>query len=70
MGDDRVIRTPDQRVRVFVGSTLGELAAERVVVRRAIEQLSLTPVMFELGAPGHTRRECSTGRTSNKATSS
>jgi hypothetical protein len=24
-----VIRTPDQRVRVFVGSTMGELADER-----------------------------------------
>jgi hypothetical protein len=25
-----VIRTPDQRLRVFVSSTLGELAAERL----------------------------------------
>jgi hypothetical protein len=44
------IRTPDQRLRVFVSSTLGELADERQVVRRAIETLRLTPVMFELGA--------------------
>jgi predicted ATPase len=52
-----VIRTPDQRVRVFVSSTLDELAPERVAVRRAIEQLHLTPVMFELGARPHPPRE-------------
>jgi predicted ATPase len=44
------IRTPDQRVRVFVSSTLRELAAERQAVAAAITQLRLTPVMFELGA--------------------
>jgi predicted ATPase len=44
------IRTPDQRLRVFVSSALTELADERVAVRRAIETLRLTPVMFELGA--------------------
>jgi len=27
--DDTAIRTPDQRLRVFVSSTLGELADER-----------------------------------------
>lgn len=47
------IRTPDQRVRVFVSSTLGELATERAAARNAIEQLRLTPVMFELGARPH-----------------
>jgi class 3 adenylate cyclase len=47
------IRTPDQRLRVFVSSTLGELAPERAVVRDAIEALRLTPVMFELGARPH-----------------
>jgi predicted ATPase len=51
------IRTPDQRVRVFVSSTLGELASERAVVRAAIESLRLTPVMFELGARPHPPRE-------------
>jgi hypothetical protein len=45
-----VIHTPDQRVRVFVSSTMQELAAERLAVREAIEGLRLTPVMFELGA--------------------
>jgi predicted ATPase len=51
-----VIRTPDQRLRVFVSSTLGELAPERQVARRAIEALRLTPVMFELGARPHPAR--------------
>ncbi|HVD23404.1 MAG TPA: DUF4062 domain-containing protein, partial [Lapillicoccus sp.] len=44
------IQTPDQRVRVFVSSTMQELAPERHAVREAIESLHLTPVMFELGA--------------------
>jgi len=47
------IRTPDQRVRVFVSSTLVELAAERDSARAAIEQLRLAPVMFESGARPH-----------------
>ena len=50
-------RTPDQRLRVFVSSTLGELAAERAAVARAISALGLTPVMFELGARPHPPRE-------------
>ena len=45
-----VIRTPDQRVRVFVSSTLEELAPERQAVRDAVTRLRLVPVMFELGA--------------------
>ena len=47
------IRTPDQRLRVFVSSTLEELAPERKTVRAAIEQLRLAPVMFESGARPH-----------------
>ncbi|HEX2294188.1 MAG TPA: DUF4062 domain-containing protein [Actinomycetota bacterium] len=50
------IRTPDQRLRVFVSSTLGELADERKAARAAVEQLRLTPVMFELGARPHPPR--------------
>ncbi len=50
------IRTPDQRVRVFLSSTMQELAAERQAVRAAIESLRLTPVMFELGARPHPPR--------------
>jgi predicted ATPase len=42
---------------VFVSSTLGELAAERAVVRAAVEQLRLIPVMFELGARPHPPQE-------------
>jgi hypothetical protein len=51
------IRTPDQRLRVFVSSTLVELADERAVVARAISALGLTPVLFELGARPHPPRE-------------
>jgi predicted ATPase len=51
------IRTPDQRLRVFISSTLAELAPERAAVRAAIEQLHLTPVMFELGARPHPPRD-------------
>src|SRR5881396_2872811 len=52
-----VIRTPDQRVRVFVSSTLDELAPERAAAREAITQLRLTPVLFELGARPYPPRE-------------
>ena len=51
------IRTPDQRLRVFVSSTLAELAPERAAVAQAISALRLTPVMFELGARPHPPRE-------------
>ncbi len=50
---DAVIRTPDQRLRVFVSSTLDELADERQAVSRAVSALRLTPVMFEVGARPH-----------------
>lgn len=51
------ITTPDRRVRVFVSSTLQELADERAAVRAAVARLRLTPVMFELGARPHPPRE-------------
>ena len=51
------IRTPDQRVRVFVSSTLQELAEERGAVRDAVKALRLVPVMFELGARPHPPRQ-------------
>ncbi len=50
------IRTPDQRLRVFVSSTLQDLASERVAARAAIAQVRLTPVLFELGAAAHPPR--------------
>jgi predicted ATPase len=52
-----VIRTPDQRLRVFVSSTLQEVADERRAAREAIEHLRLAPVMFELGARPHPPKE-------------
>ncbi|NEM04617.1 DUF4062 domain-containing protein [Geodermatophilus normandii] len=51
------IATPDRRLRVFVSSTLEELAAERRAVRDAVARLRLTPVMFELGARPHPPRD-------------
>lgn len=51
------ILTPDQRLRVFVSSTLQELAEERTAVRNAIQNIHLTPVMFELGARPHAPRD-------------
>src|SRR5215813_11625127 len=47
------IRTPDQRLRVFISSTLGELADERRAAAAAVSALGLTPVLFELGARPH-----------------
>ena len=52
-----LIRTPDQRVRVFVSSTLDELAPERAAAREAISQLRLIPVLFESGARPYPPRE-------------
>ena len=51
------IRTPDQRLRIFVSSTLKELEPERRAARAAIERLRLAPVMFELGARPHPPRQ-------------
>jgi Domain of unknown function (DUF4062) len=56
MAETGLIRTPDQRVRVFVSSALQELAAERRAVQDAITGLRLVPVMFELGARPHPPR--------------
>src|SRR5215831_14705130 len=50
------ILTPDQRVRVFVSSTLGELATERAAARRAITRMHLVPVWYESGARPHPPR--------------
>lgn len=52
-----LIRTPDQRLRVFVSSTLEELAPERGAARDAIARLRLAPVLFELGARPHPARQ-------------
>ena len=57
MSETEVIHTHDQRVRVFVSSTMEELAAERRAVRDAVTRLRLVPTMFELGARSHPPRE-------------
>ena len=51
-----MIPTPDQRLRVFVSSTLDELAPERAAAKAAVSQLRLTPVLFESGARPHPPR--------------
>ena len=51
-----VILTPEQRVRVFISSTLEELTAERAAARRAIRRLNLVPVSFKSGARPHPPR--------------
>ncbi len=52
-----LIRTPDQKLRVFVSSTLRELAPEREAARAAIARLRLAPVLLKLGARPHPARE-------------
>jgi Domain of unknown function (DUF4062) len=49
----RLILTPDQRVRVFISSTLEELAEERAAALRAIRRLHLVPVWFGSGIRPH-----------------
>src|SRR5215468_9803473 len=51
-----MILTPDQRLRVFISSTLEELAEERTAARRAITRLHLVPVFYESGARPHPPR--------------
>ncbi|HSL27100.1 MAG TPA: DUF4062 domain-containing protein [Acidimicrobiia bacterium] len=51
------IRTPDQRLRVFVSSTIQELAPERALVRNAIASMRLSPILFEMGARPHPPRD-------------
>ena len=48
-----VILTPDQRVRVFISSTLQEPAEKPSAARRAIRRLHLAPVWHESGARPH-----------------
>ncbi len=55
-GPAGVILTPDQRLRVFISSTLEELAPERAAARRAIARLHLVPVWYESGARPHPPR--------------
>jgi predicted ATPase len=54
---ERPILTPDRRLRVFVSSTLRELAVERAEAREAIASLRLAPILFEQGARPHAPRD-------------
>lgn len=51
------IRTPDQKLRVFISSTLQEAADERAAAGEAVRSLHMNPVMFELGARPHPPRD-------------
>jgi predicted ATPase/class 3 adenylate cyclase len=53
VSDPAPVLTPDRRVRVFISSTLGELAPERDAVEAAVRTLRMTPVRFEVGARAH-----------------
>lgn len=55
--DKTSIRTPDQRLRVFVSSTMEELAEERHAASEAIRGIHMSPVLFEIGARPHPPRE-------------
>jgi len=52
-----VIKTPDQRLRVFISSTIQELSAERKTGQELLERMKLTPVFFESGARPHPPRD-------------
>jgi predicted ATPase len=51
------IRTPDQRLRVFLSSTLVELAEERKAARAAVQAIGMSPILFEAGARSHPPRD-------------
>ena len=53
------IKTPDQRLRVFISSTAIELAEERRAASDAVQELRLSPVLYELGARPHSPQEIS-----------
>jgi Domain of unknown function (DUF4062) len=53
--DSPRILTPDQRPRVFVSSTLQELADERAAARAAIEALRLIPGHVRAGRAATSR---------------
>lgn len=48
-----VIRSPDQRLSVFVSLELNKLAKERQTARQAIQNLRLTPLLLDSGAEFH-----------------
>jgi hypothetical protein len=52
-----MIRTPDQRLRVFISSTMAELSEERAAATEGIRALRMIPVLFEIGARPHPPKE-------------
>jgi hypothetical protein len=64
------IRTPDQRLRIFISSTMKELASERAAARAAIGRLRLTPRCCSSRALGRTLLAISPLHIYDKATSS
>ena len=52
-----LILTPDRRLRVFISSTIGELAEERKALTVAIQDMRMHPILFELGARPHPPRD-------------
>jgi hypothetical protein len=56
-GNSGVTAWPSPRVTVFVSSTIGECASERLAARKAIEAIKCDPVLFETtGARPHPAR--------------
>ena len=50
------ILTPDQRIRVYISSTHGDLEPERQAAGRSVSSMRLTPVLLEQGARPHPPR--------------
>lgn len=51
------IKTPDQRLRVYVSGVQDELAAERAAAIEAITSLRLSPVFLDMAARSHSQRD-------------
>jgi predicted ATPase len=53
----QLIRTPDQRLRVYISSAFDEMQAETEQACQAVRALRMTPVVFEGGARPHPPRD-------------
>lgn len=51
------VRTSDHKLRIFISSTLKELAPERVAARLAVDDLRQTPIYFEENARPYLPRD-------------
>jgi hypothetical protein len=52
-----LIRTPDQRLRIYISSAFNEMQTEAEQACQAVRALRMTPVVFEGGARPHPPRE-------------